>query len=408
MANIRELLDQRAQLVAQARAINDKAGVEKRDLLSDEQTQWDAIFADVAKVERQIDREQKLLGMSAGDEGGGLHQRMGTNGEGGGSSDEKKKYETFVRGFNAAFRPELRATYRAEFRALQQDIDTAGGYLVPPVQWVNQLIKAVDDQTFIRQWATVWPVANADSLGVPTLEADPADADWTSELGTGSLDSTMSFGKRELKPKPLGKRIKVSRKLLRSVPDASALVQNRLAYKFGISFEKACMTGAGATGPLGVFTASNDGIPTSRDVSTGNAATTPTFDGLIEAKYTLKGNYWPFARWCFHRDVVKAVAKLKDGNGDYIWRESVRVGEPDRILGFPVGMSEYSPNTMTTGQYVGVLGDFRQYWIADALTLEIQQLNELYAEDNQVGLIGRLESDGAPVLAEAFVRVKLG
>ena len=54
-----------------------------------------------------------------------------------------------------------------------------------------------------------------------------------------------------------------------------------------------------------------------------------------------------------------------------------------------------------------MLADFSHYWIADALTLEFQLLNELYAETNQVGLIGRLESDGMPVLEEAFVRVTL-
>jgi hypothetical protein len=32
---------------------------------------------------------------------------------------------------------------------------------------------------------------------------------------------------------------------------------------------------------------------------------------------------------------------------------------------------------------------------------------ELYAETNQVGLIGRIESDGQPVLEEAFARVTL-
>jgi hypothetical protein len=45
--------------------------------------------------------------------------------------------------------------------------------------------------------------------------------------------------------------------------------------------------------------------------------------------------------------------------------------------------------------------------IADALSMQIQRLNELYAETNQVGFIGRWETDGAPVLEEAFVRVKL-
>ena len=42
--------------------------------------------------------------------------------------------------------------------------------------------------------------------------------------------------------------------------------------------------------------------------------------------------------------------------------------------------SEWAPSTFTTGQYVGLLGDFRHYWIADALSMQIQRLNELYAK----------------------------
>jgi hypothetical protein len=42
------------------------------------------------------------------------------------------------------------------------------------------------------------------------------------------------------------------------------------------------------------------------------------------------------------------------------------------------------------------------------MVLTVQRLTELYAETNQVGLIGRMEADGMPVLEEAFARVKLG
>jgi HK97 family phage major capsid protein len=55
-----------------------------------------------------------------------------------------------------------------------------------------------------------------------------------------------------------------------------------------------------------------------------------------------------------------------------------------------------------------MLGDFSQYWIVDALTMTIQVLLELYAATNQNGYISRFESDGMPVLEEAFARVKLG
>jgi len=51
-------------------------------------------------------------------------------------------------------------------------------------------------------------------------------------------------------------------------------------------------------------------------------------------------------------------------------------------------------------------GDFSFYWIADALDMQIQRLDELYAESNQVGFIGRLETDGMPVLEDAFRRLQ--
>jgi len=161
---------------------------------------------------------------------------------------------------------------------------------------------------------------------------------------------------------------------------------------------------------MGVFTAATAGfgISTSRDVATGNAATAFTTDGLMEALYSLKGQYHALATWIFHRDAIKRLRKLKDGEGQYIWNPDMKGGQPDMVLGRPYKMSEYCPNTFTTGKYVGIIGDFKNYWIADALSMRIQRLNELYAATNQVGFIGRLESDGMPTLEEAFSRVTLG
>jgi HK97 family phage major capsid protein len=113
------------------------------------------------------------------------------------------------------------------------------------------------------------------------------------------------------------------------------------------------------------------------------------------------------ASWIFHRDTVAEIAKLKDGQGRYLWQDSVRDGEPDRLLNRPAYQSEYAPNTLTSGNYVGIFGDFQHYWIIDSLMMQMQRLVELYAETAQVGFIGRYEGDGAPVLAEAFARVKL-
>ena len=70
-------------------------------------------------------------------------------------------------------------------------------------------------------------------------------------------------------------------------------------------------------------------------------------------------------------------------------------------------MSEFAPNTFTNGLYVGLYGDLKYYWICDSLNMEIQVLAELYARTNQIDYISRIETDGAPVLSEAFARVTL-
>lgn len=423
MNKILELKQQRAQLIAEARALLDKAHTEGRELSAEERTSWDAAMADEVKLQARIDQEERTaraeatLGQfaSAAQEdtrgGAGGHRFLARSlqalNDGGAESAE-------WRGLLATTKPEYRRGWAArlfagEQRALQVDLDTAGGFLVTPLQVVDALIKAIDDMVFVRQHATVLAVPNADSLGVPTLDNDPADADWTAELGTGSEDSSMSFGRRELHPHPVAKRLRISRTLLRKVPNAETLAMQRLGYKFGITQEKGFLTGNGAGQPLGVFTASSQGISTARDVTTGNTTTAITMAGLINAKYALKAAYWPRARWIFHRDAVKQIALLRegDGTGQFLWYPSVRDGEPDRLLGLPMDVSEYAPNTFTTGLYAGILGDFSNYWIADSLQLEMQRLVELYAATNQVALIGRMESDGMPVLEEAFVRVKL-
>jgi len=397
--NERELLAKRAALIAQARGMLEKCEAEKRDFDTTEQTNYDAIFADVAKIDVKIENLRKLGTVDSEEfrSSEPIRPESGRSAEEADAERQSRAMQTYMR--TGVVAPEL--------RALQADSDVAGGYLTTPQQFVNRLIQAIDNQVFLRQWATPNTVVTAQSLGMPYLANDPDDADWTSELGTGNPDNSMSFGKRELFPHPLAKRIKISNKLLRLNPDVEQLAITRLAYKFAVSFEKAGMVGNGANKPLGVFTASVDGISTGRDVSADNTTTAFTADGLKNAKYALKGAYWPRAKWVFHRDAVKMLAKLKDLEGRYIWQSSVQLGQPDMLEGIPLFTSEYVPNTFTSGLYVGILGDFSYYHTADALDFGMQRLNELYAETNQTGFIGRMETDGMPVLEEAFVRVKL-
>lgn len=395
MSKVNEILklkEERANLTVEIRKILDEnveLCAEKLSEIKKMEERADSLNFRINAEERQLERER-------------------ASGEKEPVEERKANKEVEVR---AAFNEYLRTgsdSAMNEYRALQQDSPTQAGYLVAPQQFVNELISDIQNVLFFRNIAKVLPpLQGARSLGYPKRTARINAAAWGTELSTPTADSTMAFGKKEFKPNPATAEILVSKTLIRNAPNVDTIVRQDMAYNFGTLLETAYMTGDGAGKPLGVFTASVDGISTARDVSTGNTTTEIKFDGLIEAKYKLPQQYQNNLNWLFHRDAVKQIAKIKDGDGQYIWQPSIIAGTPDRLLGIPVNMSEYAPNTFTTGLYVGLLGDFSNYWIVDAMNMEIMVLNELYARTNQVDFVGRLETDGMPTLEEAFARVKL-
>lgn len=435
-ATSKELRQELGELTARQRAMYDKAREEKRGMTADELTEDKKLDARLDELEKEIPRMEKLESREAT---AAAPMRAPVSRPDLAPADpeqEQRKVESeFItrfgtrgryiarsmpgnhlasRGYASAFRryisrPKDAAFTVEEHRSLSVGTASEGGFTVPAEEFLAELLKTVDDQTPLRGLARTFMVVTAQSLGVPTLSADPADPDWTTELATGSEDSTMAFGKREMHPWPLAKRIKVSDKLLRSSPlGMESIVRDRLAYKVAIANAKAFNTGSGANQPLGIYTPDANGISTARDtdVSTSNEIDP---DKLIAARYTLRPGYWPNARWHLHRNFLARIRKLKTGTApnQYLWQPGLTVGAPNMLLDFPYTVDEYAPSAQSgTGIYIAVLGDFSYFWVVDAMTVAIRRLDELYAETNQVGFIIRMETDAQPVLEDAFVRCK--
>lgn len=400
LMRIMEMRNSRAALVAEGRAVLDKAVEEKRDMNAEERVKYDKILADGAALKESIDREEKQLALE--NEMRDLAGKPGAPSPKQETTEERKvkAFRNFLVGDCSA----------AEYRDLVNDTGLKGGFLHPPEQYVTQLLKGLDDLVFIRPFANTIKLIQNDTLGIPTLAQDLSDPTWTTEVAQVDLDTQMEFGKRHLFPKQLSKRVLVSMKLLQTAQiPVDSLVSERMAQRFAITLENAFLNGSGTGEPLGVFTADPNGIDTDRDVSDGNTATEITADGLINAKYALKQQYRNrnTVRWAFHREAVREIAKLKDSDGQYIWRPGIVANEPDRLLNIPVDESEFAPNVFTSGLYVGILADWSYYYIAELQNMEMQRLNELYAETSQVGFIGRGYWDGAPVMPAAFARVTL-
>ena len=387
MKKIYDLMQERASVYDQMKVLNDKYADKvmdsaDKDTFGSLEAKFDELTEQIEACKRQQKRDELM------------EKEL--------EKKEEKSTNLFAKALSG--RPEEIARYKNTAQQQVLGTDSHAGYLTAPVEFRKELIKGLDDELFMRTISrNIGSIGEAQSLGFPYRTAAADDASWTTEIGNTAEDESLQYGRREFKPNRLTKLIKLSRTLMNHASMAEPTIMEEMRYKISVTQEKAYMTGK----PLGIFTASASGIPTARDVSEDNTTTDVTLDGLINAKYSLKGQYHARAQWVMHRDLVKKIAKLKDGEGQYIWQPSVQVGQPDILLGCPVHMSEYAPNTFTTGQYVAVLGDFRYYWICDADSLYIQVLDQLFAQNNLIGYLFDYFGDGAPVLGEAFARVKL-
>jgi predicted phage gp36 major capsid-like protein len=399
----------------------DAAKAEKRDLTAAEDEKFDRIFAEIDELRTKIDaaeksesRNAKLDGEKRWAEQSAGRRTAATDPNAapptaGGKRVAFNETDEYRSAYDRYLRTGLRGLGGDEVRALQADNDISGGFIVAPQQ-----MSAQPDQVQGQPRVHARPGDDRDrdrrrQPGRPVARHRPGRLDLDGRDRDG-------FGRFEHGVRQAGAVPQAPGQADQGLPHAARPVHEA----GGAAGPRAPRVQAGGHRGAGVPDRHRRrpaagrvhrvalGISTGRDVSTDNTTTNLTGDGLINAKFSLKAPYMasPSLRWIFHRLVVRNIRKLKDGNGQYLWAAGL-TGKPDTILEVPYVMSEYAPSTFTTGLYVGIIGDFSFYWIADSLNLQIQRLDELYAETNQVGFIGRSETDGMPVLEEAFARVKL-
>ncbi len=312
-----------------------------------------------------------------------------------------------VRDFRAYLRGDL-GRGRHLRAAHEVGLTNAGGYFVP-TEVLNELVKPDDNPMFIRRISRVESVRAM--ITIPTITARPT-ASWAGETGAVS-ETGATIGKRSYDPNRLTAKTSVSRLLVEmSAIDVEGFLSGELDYQFRLAEEKAYMTGDGSGKPLGVFVADSSGISTARDRST--AAASIAADDVMDTFFDLRGNYRSRASWIGSRAFVKAVAKLKDGQGQYVWSavegpgQALVNGPVGTLMGRPLYESEDAPSTLAAGTYAAILGDFSHYRIFDFLGLAIQVLDQdPYASNGEYGYVGHKFVDGNVDLAEAFMRLKM-
>ena len=276
--------------------------------------------------------------------------------------------------------------------ALQVGTDSEGGYLVPD-EFEHTLVEALEEENFFRSIATVIQTSSGDRK-IPVV-ATKGTASWIDEEGAYP-ESDDSFGQVSIGAYKVATMLKVSDELLNdSVFDLEAYISKEFGRRIGAKEEEAFFTGDGKGKPTGIFNAAggaSDGVTT--------AAANITFDDVMDLFYAVKSPYRKKAVWVLNDTTVKALRKLKDNNGNYIWQPSVQAGQPNMILNRPYHTSAYVPE-VAAGAKVMAFGDFSYYWIADRQGRSFKRLNELFAANGQVGFLASQRVDGKLILSEA-------
>ena len=144
--------------------------------------------------------------------------------------------------------------------------------------------------------------------------------------------------------------------------------------------------GDGASTVMGV-------VPSSEAGKTTASATAIAADETIDLKYSVDSRFRRNGSYMAHENIFVAVVKLKDSTGNYIWKESLRSGEPDRLNNSPFYTNADMASSIVASAKTMLFGDFKQVKVRQVGTARFRRLDEKYAESDQVAFLAFIEMD---------------
>lgn len=392
MNKVLELREKRAKVWESAKAFLDSKRGSDGLLSAEDVATYEKMEADVVALGKEIDRLERQQALDA-ELSKAVSEPLTAKPTAAAGGEEKtgRASAEYRRSFWNAMRAKVPS--HEIMNALKIGTDSEGGYLVPD-EYERTLIEALEEENIFRALANVIQTSSGDRK-IPVV-ASKGTAAWVDEEGA-IPESDDGFGQVSIGAYKLGTMIKVSDELLGdSVFNLEAYIAREFARRIGNKEEEAFFTGDGDGKPTGVL---DDDGGAEVGVTTASA-TAFTVDEIFDLFYSLKAPYRRSAVFIMNDASVKALRKLKDGNGQYLWQPSLTAGTPDTLINRPVYTSAYMP-AIEAGAKTVLFGDLSYYWVADRQGRSFKRLGELYAPTGQVGFLATQRVDGKLVLPEA-------
>ena len=293
-----------------------------------------------------------------------------------------------------------------DVKTLQEGIDEQGGFLVPD-DMLNRIISRKPAPTKVAGRVTRIPTGR-DRVVVPKVNYSTDDiyttgvrVTWTGEVPSSSTVHRVTdpkFGQIGISVYTAMLSMPLTNDM---VEDSSFPVVSWSADKFretvDLTRDDKIINGTGIGQAAGILLDPNGTDQPATVVSGG--ASTLTADGLQDIAWAIPEQYDENCAWVFNKTSTgKAIAKLKDADNRYLWASLDQSGLllPARerpLLGYPVVFSPFMPNVAADAEPI-IFGDLSGYFLVDRVAFSIQVLREVYAESNQVVLLGRVRFGG--------------
>ena len=393
MSKINELRSQRAKTWEQTKAFLDSHRNEKGILSAEDTEVYERMEQEIVDLGHEIDRQERMDAMER-ELVKPVAEPITSKPE---NTRREEKTGRASDAYNKAFWNQIRSKDGISYEvrnALSEGVDTEGGYLVPD-EFEKTLIQALEEENVIRAHAHIFTTSSG-SHKIPIV-ATKGVANWIDE-GAAYGESDDVFGQEQIDAHKVGTIVKVSEELLNdSAFNLEAYFQAEFARRIGNKEEEAFIIGDGSKKPTGILSdvgGAEIGVTAASDKAI-------TADEIIDLYYSLKAPYRKNAIWVLNDATVRAIRKLKDANGQYLWQPALREGEIDTLMGKKIVTSAYAP-ILEAGAKTILFGDLSYYWIGDRQGITFKRLNERYADYGQVGFLASKRVDGKLILPEAI------
>ncbi len=373
-ANLKSLIEQRNDKVAEMQALVDGAKKEVRALNEEELNRFNTLKSEIESIDATIKAEERARELEIIED-----------------KKDKKKEERAV-AEERAFANYIRGV--VEERA-EGNLAVGDNGAVIPSSIANKIIKKVYDISPIYQLATRYNVGG--TLNIPYYDESTQSITMAYATEFNELESTSGkFASIELKGFLAGALTKISKSLINNSQfDIVSFVINAMAEAISRWIEKELLNGTADKVA---------GLSTVTQTVTAVSSKAITADELIDLQEAVPDTYQANAIWIMNKATRTAIRKLKDDEGNYILNKDATARWGYTLFGKDVYTSDNMPG-MEAGKTAIYYGDMSGLAVKLSEEMNIEVLREKFATQHAVGVVGWLEMDSKVENAQKIAKL---